>query len=231
MKPGWPIVFAVIGIGLFPPMLATPTALGQDQEFAGCPHHRRRSAAGPATRRGSAHPDTHSVSTGPAPFPAPLSSVPPAGNIDIRQTRIRAENPAGLEVEILPDLELSAGTKVSVRVATKKRGSHPGRCRPDGQTDPIYPNRHMLERRDNPEGLNLTKAGQLVTIPKWANPYAGFEFVASPPMGVAMLVAILSDRPVHLVDLPDIPPPAIGQAASISSCRLRGACGSRVVME
>jgi hypothetical protein len=140
--------------------------------------------------------------------------VPGAANIDIRQTRIRAENPAGLELEILPDLELSAGTKVSVRVGTKKRGYLIlVDVDPTGKLTQIYPNRHMLERRDNPEGLNLTKAGQSVTIPNRANPYAGFEFVASPPMGVAMLVAILSDRPVHLVDLPDIPPPAIGQAA------------------
>ena len=28
-----------------------------------------------------------------------------------------------------------------------------------------------------------------------------------------MLVAILSDRPVHLVDLPDVTPPQSGQAA------------------
>ena len=37
--------------------------------------------------------------------------------------------------------------------------------------------------------------------------------MASPPAGVAMIVAILSDRPVHLVDLPDIAPPQSGQAS------------------
>ena len=50
-------------------------------------------------------------------------------------------------------------------------------------------------------------------IPRRDDPFAGFEFVASPPAGVAMIVAILSDRPVHLVDLPDNAPPHSGQAS------------------
>lgn len=213
MKRGLPTVFA-IGIGLISPMLSAPTASGQDQDSSrgvriidSAPGQAPAEAAPPG-------PALTPPSTAAAPSLAPLDPIPPAANIDIRQTRIRAENPAGLELEILPDLELLAGTRVSVRVATKKRGYLIlVDVDPTGKLSQIYPNRHMLERRDNPEALNLTKAGQSVTIPNRANPYAGFEFVASPPAGVAMLVAILSDRPVHLVDLPDIPPPAIGQAA------------------
>src|SRR5215213_7575505 len=146
--------------------------------------------------------------------PAAPASPPPMGNIDIRQTMLRADNPAGLNVAILPDLELSAGTKVTLRVATQKQGYLIlVDVDPSGKLTQIYPNRHTLERRDNPETLNLIKPGQLVTIPNHSNPYAGFEFVASPPAGVAMLIAILSDKPVHMMDLPDISPPQVGQAA------------------
>jgi uncharacterized protein DUF4384 len=146
--------------------------------------------------------------------PVTPASPPPMGNIDIRQTAIRADNPAGLELAILPDLELAAGTRVTLRVATRKQGYLVlVDVDPTGKLTQIFPNRHTLERRDNPEMLNLIKPGQPVTIPNQHNPYAGFEFVASPPAGVAMLVAILSDKPVHILDLPDISPPQAGQAA------------------
>ena len=62
-------------------------------------------------------------------------------------------------------------------------------------------------------GENLKEPGRAITIPHRDDPFAGFEFVASPPAGVAMIVAILSDRPVHLVDLPDIAPPQSGRAS------------------
>jgi hypothetical protein len=146
--------------------------------------------------------------------PVTPASPSPMGNVDIRQTAIRADNPAGLELAILPDLELTAGAKVTLRVTTKKEGYLIlVDVDPSGKLTQIYPNRHTLERRDNPEILNLLKPGQPVTIPNQSNPYAGFEFVASPPAGVAMLVAILSDKPVHILDLPDISPPQAGQAA------------------
>ena len=205
-------IFVLIATGLLSAILLAPMAAsGQEPDsrgvriIDGAPAQPPPDTTGPSLTPGL---------TAPVPPPAAFGPIPPAADIDIRHVKIRADNPAGLELEILPDLELSTGTKVYVRVATKK----PGYLilvdvDPTGKLTQIYPNRHMLERRDNPEGLNLTKAGQSLTIPNRVNPYAGFEFVASPPAGVAMLVAILSDRPVHLVDLPDIGAPASGQAA------------------
>jgi hypothetical protein len=149
----------------------------------------------------------------PGSLAAP-TNPPPVASLDIRHTIIRAENDAGLALSILPDVELAAGTKVTVRVATKTQGYLVlVDVDPAGKLTQIYPNRHTLERRDNQESLNLIKSGQAVTIPNRDNPYAGFEFIASPPAGIAMLVAILSDRPVHLMDLPDVAPPGHGQAA------------------
>ena len=141
---------------------------------------------------------------------AALSTAP----VDVRRMSIRAENAAGLDLAILPDIELASGSKVTFRIATRK----PGYLilvdvDAAGKLTQIYPNRHTLQTRESREQLNLIKPGQAITIPQSGDPYAGFEFVASPPAGVAMIVAILSDRPVHLVDLPDIAPPQSGQAS------------------
>ena len=44
----------------------------------------------------------------------------------------------------------------------------------------------------------------------------GFEFVASPPFGTAMVVAILSDLPVQAIDLPDIPATMTGRTDALN---------------
>jgi len=148
----------------------------------------------------------------PGSLAAP-TSPPPVATLDVRATSIRAENEAGLALSIEPDVELALGARVFVRVATKKAGYLIlVDVDPTGKLTQIYPNRYTLEHRDNQESLNLIKTGQTVTLPNRDNPYAGFEFVTAPPAGIAMLVAILSDRPVHLLDLPDVGPPGAGQA-------------------
>jgi len=145
---------------------------------------------------------------------APATVPSPAVSVDIRRTSIKAENTAGLDLAILPDIELASGSKVTFRIATKKPG-YLVLVDVDaaGKLTQIYPNRHSLQTRESRESLNLIKPGRPITIPQRDDPFAGFEFVASPPAGVAMIVAILSDRPVHLIDLPDIAPPQTGQAA------------------
>jgi hypothetical protein len=150
----------------------------------------------------------------PAAPAAPAVTAPPMGDVDIRQVSIRCDNAAGLDLTILPDVELATGSRVTLRIATKKQGYLVlVDIDPAGKLTQIYPNRHSLQTQEAREALNLIKPGQAVTIPNRDNPFAGFEFVAAPPTGVAMIVAILSDRPVHLVDLPDVAPPQTGQAA------------------
>jgi hypothetical protein len=153
-------------------------------------------------------------STTPIQPAAPAVTAPPMGNIDIRQVSIKCDNAAGLDLAILPDVELATGSRVTLRIATKKQGYLVlVDIDPAGKLTQIYPNRHSLQTQEARETLNLIKPGQTVTIPNQDNPFAGFEFVAAPPTGVAMMVAILSDRPVHLIDLPDVAPPQTGQAA------------------
>ena len=150
----------------------------------------------------------------PAAPEAPAVTAPPMGNIDIRQVSIKCDNAAGVDLAILPDVELATGSRVTLRIATKKQGYLVlVDIDPAGKLTQIYPNRHSLQTQEAREALNLIKPGQAVTIPNRDNPFAGFEFVAAPPTGVAMIVAILSDRPVHLIDLPDVAPPQTGQAA------------------
>src|SRR3954470_3256018 len=76
------------------------------------------------TLPGLAQDDTRAVRIieGTPAQPVTPAFPPPMGNVDIRQTAIRADNPAGLELTILPDLELTAGAKVTLHVTTKKEG-------------------------------------------------------------------------------------------------------------
>jgi hypothetical protein len=65
------------------------------------------------------------------------------------------------------------------------------------------------------ENLNFLRPGKPFRIPDRDNAYAGFNFIASPPTGTAMVIAILSDRPVQMVDLPDVPLSMLGSASAI----------------
>ena len=145
----------------------------------------------------------------------PKSTAPPVGaGFDVRKMSIKSDNSAGLKLEIVPGQEFQLGTRVAVRVATKK----PGYLilvdiDAAGKLTQIFPNRYAMLQQASQDTLNLLKPGQPITIPDARKSSAGFEFVAAPPAGVAMLVAILSDRPVQMVDLPDLPPPLEGQVA------------------
>jgi hypothetical protein len=169
-------------------------------------------------------PDAGQAVLGTAPPPAldatttpDLSTTPPA-NLSTLQASLTAKNPSGVSLDILPNAELKVGEKIVLRVATKKQG-YLVLVDVDaaGKLTQIYPNRRSLMlAQDNQETANLIKPGERVTIPQRGNPYAGFEFIASPPAGVAMIIAILSDRPVQMLDLPDIPPSLVGQSAAVS---------------
>jgi hypothetical protein len=127
-------------------------------------------------------------------------------------TELKADNPAGLSVQILPSAELALGATIAFQVTTKK----PGYLilvdvDASGKLTQIYPNQRSVMALGARESSNLIKPGRAVTIPDSSNPYAGFTFVAEPPVGVAMVVAVLSDRPVQLLDLPDVPQTLAGQ--------------------
>lgn len=153
----------------------------------------------------------------PDPGQAALGPAPPP-DLGAMQASLMAKNSAGVVIEILPYTELRIGQKIALRVATKKQGYLVlVDVDATGKLTQIYPNRRsLLTAQDGQDSANLIKPGRPITIPEVGNPYAGFEFIAAAPAGVAMVVAILSDRPVQILDLPDIPTSLVGQEAAIS---------------
>jgi hypothetical protein len=140
-----------------------------------------------------------------------------AAKLELLNSNIKVENPAGVSVDLIPTLEVPAGSKIGLRVATKR----PGYLilldvNASGRLTQLFPDptaaTHGL--RDT---INLIKPGHLLTIPQRGSP--GFEFVIDPPAGVAMVVALLSDKPVQVVDLPDTPPPAAAPADTLKYVR------------
>jgi hypothetical protein len=128
---------------------------------------------------------------------------------------IKLENSAGLTLDIIPGGEVVAGSKVGFRIATRKQGylilldiDAAGKLRQ------IFPNTDAVSE-GRKDAANLVRPDRPLTIPQLNTPYASFEFIAEPPAGVAMVVALLNDKPVQIVDLPDAPPPAFAPNDSL----------------
>jgi hypothetical protein len=138
-----------------------------------------------------------------------------ADQLEALNLAIKLENSAGLTLDIIPGREVVAGSKVGFRITTRKQGylilldiDAAGKLRQ------IFPNADAAAERRK-DAANLVKPGQPLTIPQLGTAYASFEFIAEPPAGVAMMVALLSDKPVQIVDLPDAPPPAFAPNDSL----------------
>lgn len=142
-----------------------------------------------------------------APPPTADPSVGPA-QLDALNSNIKADNPAGVSIELIPSGEVVAGSKVGFRITTKKQGYLILLdVAATGKLTQIFPSLQATTRGTR-DASNLIRPGRPLTIPQLGTPYAAFEFVADAPAGVAMAVALLSDKPVQVVDLPDAPPPA-----------------------
>jgi hypothetical protein len=166
----------------------------------------------PEPAQGTDRPPSRSVTIYPADVtievpPAAASAVSPA-RLDALNSGISLDNKAGVTVDLIPGVQVPAGAKLGFRVTTKK----PGYLilvdvDASGRLTQIFPNTATIGEaaRNAP---NLVRPGRALTIPQFGTPYAAFEFVADPPSGLAMVVALLSDKPVEVVDLPGTQPPA-----------------------
>jgi Domain of unknown function (DUF4384) len=137
--------------------------------------------------------------------PKPSMSVADLASINLN---VKSDNAAGLTLDIIPSGEVIAGSKIGFRLTTKK----PGylillNVDAAGKLTQIFPE-IPTETGAVREEPSMIKPGKPLIIPQLGSPYATFEFIAEPPAGVAMVVALLSDKPVQLVDLPNAPPPA-----------------------
>lgn len=139
---------------------------------------------------------------------SPLADVPPAIRIaqnspDRNAVPAVIPNAANVSLQMAPGPSVSVGTKVSFRVTTRKPGYlllvdiDPG-----GRMTQIFPSPEMVAQA--PEAAtNFIKPGDELLIPNAAARKRGFDYVITAPAGDAAVVAILSDRRVQLLDLPD----------------------------
>jgi hypothetical protein len=168
-----------------------------------------------------------SVPSLPPPVrPGPYEGTRPSGSSDLADlpkpdfdvvaSETKVPNPAGLAMQILPSQEIAAGSEVSFQVTSKKSGYLIlVDVEATGKLVQIYPNPMSLKMPGGQEKSNFLRPGKPLRIPDRNNVYGGFNFIASPPRGTAMVVAILSDRPVQMVDLPDVPLSLLGSAGAI----------------
>jgi Domain of unknown function (DUF4384) len=157
-------------------------------------------------------PETQEPSAPPGPDMSPA-------RLERLNATVKVENPAGVSVDLIPRLEVAAGSKIGFRVATKK----PGHLilvavDPAGKLTQIFPDpagaTHGL--RDT---TNLLRPGHPLTLPQVGTPYAGFEFVADRSTGIAVVIALLCDKPVQVVDLPDTPLPGFAPDETLKYVR------------
>src|SRR4051812_17715612 len=126
------------------------------------------------------------------------------------------QNDEGIRIDILPDATLLVGTKASFQISAKQAGYLVVvDVNAAGKINQIYPNANYVLTAGAGVSSNRVKAGQMITVPEEGNPYTGFVFVVSPPAGVAMSLAILSDQPVQFLDLPDVPASMAGTVGAL----------------
>lgn len=112
---------------------------------------------------------------------------------------------------------VDAGTEVSFRVSVAK----PGYIMlvdidAEGKMSQIYPRPELLARFNGPD-MNLVKPGNQLQIPSDEQKRQGFKYVVGPPIGSSSVIAILSEKRVQLLDLPDLPQEVKSQADVINS--------------
>jgi Domain of unknown function (DUF4384) len=148
-----------------------------------------------------------------APFPkTPESGASTQQNPAMLSNETKIPNTAGLSLRILPGADIAIGTEVSFQVSSQKAGYLILiDVDASGKLVQIYPTpMSLLAPGGARENSNYLRHGKGLQIPDRQNPYSGFELIASPPAGTAMVVALLSERPVQLVDLPDVPSSLLG---------------------
>jgi hypothetical protein len=126
-------------------------------------------------------------------------------------------NPANVSLQMSPDRSVGVGAKVSFRVTTKK----PGYLLlvdidPNGRMSQIFPSPEMIVQ-SREAAANFIRRGEELLIPNSAAQKHGFEYVITPPLGTAAVVAILSDHRVQILDLPDDAQKQRTEAESISA--------------
>jgi len=134
------------------------------------------------------------------------------------ENTLKSDNDAGVAVDVLPGTSVAIGDKVAMRVSAKKSGYLIlVDIDASGKLTQLYPNKRSMGLKPTAKsGDNRLDPARPVVVPDARNPYTGFEYVVEGPAGVGMVVAILSDKPIEVLDLPDVPTPLVGQRAAFN---------------
>ena len=157
-----------------------------------------------------------------APSPAHGPTSPAAGDRprlsaiaanDVAAAKV--SNPAEVAIEMLPSQTVKVGSRVSFRVSSRKSGYLVlVDVDATGKLTQIYPSTAVV-MQSRAVG-NYIKAGSAMAIPLPTDSQGAMEYVVSPPLGPAMVVAILSPRPVQILDLPDVPADVTSQSEALA---------------
>ncbi len=161
--------------------------------------------------------------TNPKSDSAPESAAPRIPPEDPRLT-----NDVDLTLDMSPVSEASLGAKLSFRVRAGKKGYVIlVDVDSSGKVSQIFPNFLSLALAESRSvETNQIPAKTVVTIPQAGS--KTYEFVASPPVGIGMVMAIFSETPLEMVDLPDVPAELAGQKSAAEFLR-DAANGLRIV--
>jgi hypothetical protein len=112
-------------------------------------------------------------------------------------------NTASVSLQMSPGQSVRVGTNVSFRVTTRK----PGYLLlididANGSMSQIFPSPEMIVQSQD-AARNFIKPGGELLIPNAEAKKRGFDYVITPPTGEAAVIAILSERRVQILDLPD----------------------------
>jgi|SRR5579859_2314104 len=129
----------------------------------------------------------------------------------------RTENSSDVSIEMTAGRNVDVGTEVLFRVSVGKAG-YVMLVDIDaaGKLSQIYPRPELLSRFNGTD-INLVKPGKQLLIPSDEQKEQGFKYVVSPPSGSSAVIAILSEKRVQLLDLPDLPQDVKTQADIIKS--------------
>jgi hypothetical protein len=155
----------------------------------------------PGGQENQAVPATATAATPPVSPPTPQGVKGPGG------ITVSLANPAGVSLQFLPGDHFVVGDKLQVRVTSQVEGYLVlVDISSDGHVTQIFPNLFSLKAGgQGNEQDNLLRPGKALVVPDPNSDKTSFEYVAGPPFGQGMLVAIVSDKAVQYIDLPDIP--------------------------
>lgn len=124
--------------------------------------------------------------------------------------------PSNVSIEMITGGAVEVGSKVTFRVTAKRAGYlllvdiDAG-----GKMSQIFPSPELLVQSDDTD-INMMKPDDVLVLPTAAAAARGFQYLIAPPVGPAAVIAILSERRVQLLDLPDLPQRLDSEAEMLS---------------